>query len=186
MLTKIQSIDYRFIDWIQTHLRHPIMDALMRFMSLIGNCGAIWVLAALALLLSGTGRHAAFCVMCALAANVVLVNLFLKRVARRPRPFTTRGDRDPLILPPTDFSFPSGHTFSSFAASTVIYMFFPQMGIAALAIAFLISFSRLYLYVHFVTDVLISTVLGVGTGYLVCRIYFGIFLDVVAESASLL
>lgn len=184
MLVKIQSIDYRFIDWIQTHLRHPILDALMRFMSLIGNCGAIWVLTASALLLSGIGKHAAFCVMCALAVNVLLVNLFLKRVARRPRPFANREDRDPLILAPRDFSFPSGHTFSSFAASTVIYMFFPQIGIFALVVAFLISFSRLYLYVHFVTDVLISIVLGVLTGYAVCRIYFGIFLDVVVESAS--
>lgn len=184
MFPRIQNLDYRFIDWIQTHLRHPILDALMRFMSWIGNFGAIWVLAALALLLSGTGKHAAFCVMCALAVNVVLVNLILKRVARRPRPFANREDRNPMILAPTDFSFPSGHTFSSFAASTVIYMFFPQIGIFALVVAFLISFSRLYLYVHFVTDVLISIVLGVLTGYAVCRIYFGIFLDVVVESAS--
>jgi len=63
-------------------------------------------------------------------------------------------------------------------------MFFPQLGVFALVVAFLISFSRLYLYVHFVTDVLISIILGVLTVYDVCRIYFDIFLDVVVESSS--
>ncbi|MBP5185925.1 MAG: phosphatase PAP2 family protein, partial [Clostridiales bacterium] len=95
-----------------------------------------------------------------------------KRVTKRPRPYEVRGElRDIIIREPKDCSFPSGHTFSSFAAATAIVRFSPKFGIAALVYAFGIAFSRLYLYVHYISDVLTSAIFGVATGILVSYLY---------------
>ena len=71
-----------------------------------------------------------------------------------------------LIEAPHDFSFPSGHTIASFEAATVLMLKDRKWGIPALILAGIIAFSRLYLYVHYPTDVLVSILLGVGIGYL--------------------
>ena len=84
--------------------------------------------------------------------------------------------RDIIIREPKDFSFPSGHTFSSFAAATTIARFSPRLGAAALVYAFGIAFSRLYLYVHYISDVLTSAIFGVATGLLVSYLYMNGFI----------
>jgi undecaprenyl-diphosphatase len=70
-----------------------------------------------------------------------------------------------LIEAPTDYSFPSGHTIASFEAATVLLIRHKKWGIMAMVLAVLIAFSRLYLYVHYPTDVLSSIVLGIGIAF---------------------
>ncbi len=80
-----------------------------------------------------------------------------------------------LIKAPTDFAFPSGHTQASFAAATSICMWKKKFGIPALILATLIAFSRMYLYVHYPTDILGGILFGVGyalLGLAICNKLF--------------
>ena len=102
-----------------------------------------------------------------LAITFLVGDVVLKNWIQRPRPFQEM-PVELLIPPPESFSFPSGHTSSSFAAASVIYRVRKSWGIAAFILAVLIGFSRLFLFVHYPTDVLAGAVLGLLVGNLVC------------------
>ena len=172
MPSRISRRELKVLDWIYLHMRCKTFDKIMPFLSLTGNFGIIWFAAAATFYFSNLNPEAAVCILLALACSLLLVNLFLKRVTKRPRPYEVRGeDRKILIRQPKDFSVPSGHTFSSFAAATTIAHFSPKIGIAALVYAAGIAFSRLYLYVHYISDVLTSAIFGVATGIFVSYLY---------------
>lgn len=171
MQSRFQKFEFRALDWIYEHLRSRKADRIMHFVSVTGNLGVIWLAAALTLYITRVSPEASVCILGALFCSAVLVNIFLKKLTRRTRPFNLKEDRETLISPPCDFSFPSGHTFSSFAAATAIFINEPRIGVVALIYASGIAFSRLYLYVHFLSDVLCSAVFGVATGMLVCYLF---------------
>ena len=91
-------------------------------------------------------------------------NLTIKPLVGRLRPFYIVHDIKLLIPEPYGYSFPSGHALSSFAASTVIFLNNKKLGLIALILAIMIAFSRLYLYVHYLSDVLVGALLGVMVG----------------------
>ena len=97
----------------------------------------------------------------ALVFSLLIGNIILKPSIARVRPFNINTSIQLLITAPVDFSFPSGHAMSSFAAATVIFCYNKRYGIGALILAGLIAFSRLYLYVHFPSDVIIGTIIGI-------------------------
>ena len=97
--------------------------------------------------------------VCFLRGNVVLKNLVM-----RPRPFVTHTDLTALLVPEDPWSFPSGHTLSSFAAASALYFFHHKTGFLAFLLAAAIAFSRLYASVHYPTDVLAGAVIGVLCG----------------------
>lgn len=101
---------------------------------------------------------------CALILCLLIGNLFLKPVVARVRPFDINTAIDILIKKPLDFSFPSGHTMSSFAAATVLIYMDKKIGAISLILATIIGFSRLYLYVHYPSDVVIGLLIGVLLG----------------------
>ena len=172
MPSRISVRELKVLDWMYEHLRCKVCDRLMPFLSLTGNFGIIWFAAAATFYFSNFNQEAAVCILLALGCSLLFVNLILKHVTWRPRPYEVRGElRDTIIREPKDFSFPSGHTFSSFAAATAIVHFSPKLGIAALVYAAGIAFSRLYLYVHYLSDVLTSAIFGVATGILVSYLY---------------
>jgi len=172
MPSRISRRELKVLDWIYMHVRCKPFDKIMPFLSLTGNFGIIWFAAAATFYFSSLNDEVAFCILLALACSLLFVNLILKRVTKRPRPYEVRGEeRQILIKEPKDFSFPSGHTFSSFAAATTIVHFSPKLGIAALVYAAGIAFSRLYLYVHYISDVLTSAIFGVATGIFVSYLY---------------
>ena len=107
----------------------------------------------------------------ALLFGLVLCNLILKPVIARPRPFDYQlahfgREIALLVKAPTDFSFPSGHTIAAFEFAVAAWLNDKRVGIPALAAAVLVAFSRMYLYVHYPTDVIAAAVLGVFLGYL--------------------
>lgn len=172
MPSRISVRELKILDWMYAHLRCRVCDRIMPFLSLTGNFGIVWFAAAATLYLCNINQQAAICILLALGCSLLFVNLILKNVTKRPRPYEARGElRDIIIKQPKDFSFPSGHTFSSFAAATAIAHFSPRLGIAALVYAAGIAFSRLYLYVHYISDVLTSAIFGVATGILVSYLY---------------
>lgn len=166
-----ESFDLPVLDWIADKLWCPFLDAVMPVITVLGNGGLFWIAVAVALLLFQKTRRTGVGMAFALLMGLVLCNLTLKPLCQRIRPYDYQmevfGKLIPLIIDrPHDFSFPSGHTIASFEGAVVIWLNHKKWGIAALVLASLIAFSRLYLYVHYPTDVLTSVALGFGLALL--------------------
>lgn len=164
------NLDWTILHWIQNTLVCPAVDFLMPKITLLGNGGAVWILAAVILLATKKYRKYGAFLLAGLAVGVLIGNLTLKPLIARPRPCWLDESMQLLIANPTDYSFPSGHTLSSVIGATVLTKANRKFGVAAIPLAALIAFSRLYLCVHFPTDILGAALLGVGIGLLTCRI----------------
>lgn len=159
-------MELQILDWIQT-LRTPLMDQLMCFITALGNGGFIWILLAIVLMIIPKTRKTGIILMVALVLDVALCNGILKNVIARVRPCEVNTAVELLIPRPSDFSFPSGHTAASFASVAALYFAGVKMLWEASSIpALLISFSRLYLYVHYPTDILGGILVGILCGYM--------------------
>ena len=163
------NLDWSILHWIQNTLVCPFMDFLMPKITLLGNGGAIWILAAVILLCTKRYRKQGVLLLAGLIVGVLVGNVCLKHLIARPRPCWLDSSVQLLIANPTDYSFPSGHTLSSVIGATVLTKTGRRFGYAAIPLAALIAFSRLYLYVHFPSDVFAAAVLGVAIGELVFR-----------------
>lgn len=159
-------LDFSILTFITETLQSAPMTAFMRFMSRLGDYGTIWIALTLFLLARRTTRRCGLVMAAALLFGLLCGEGVLKNLVCRPRPFLQSPDFTPLIEPPNSYSFPSGHTLSSFAAATALFCSFRRAGIGAYGIAALIALSRLYLCVHFPSDVLAGLVLGVLAGAL--------------------
>ena len=165
-----ESFDLPILDWIAANLWCPFLDAVMPMVTVLGDAGIFWMLIAAALLLFKKTRRVGLGMGFAMLMGLLLCNLTLKPLCQRPRPYDYQldvfGKLIPLLIDRQhDFSFPSGHTIASFEAAGVIWLNKKKWGIAALVLACLIAFSRLYLYVHYPTDVLVSVALGLGLAF---------------------
>lgn len=137
----------------------------MKTATFLGNGGILWLTACACLLFRQQTRRASLTALLSLVFSALVCNAFLKNLVERARPFDKIPSLQFLIRKPHDFSFPSGHTSSSFAVATVFLAMLPLwVGVAALTIAVLIAFSRMYLGVHYPSDVLCGAVLGVLFG----------------------
>ncbi len=128
--------------------------------------GWVWYSVGIALLLfGGEYRFIAFAASAAAeAATIVLVRL-LKKASKRKRPCQLEAHCWANVLPPDQFSFPSGHAMSAFAIAVPLCVFYPEMGAALIALSVSIAISRVILGMHFVSDVVVGSVLGAGLGY---------------------
>lgn len=160
--------DFQFavLDFIQNHLRTPVGDAVMPIITRLGNGGILWVATGFLLLVSRKHRKTGVMVLAALAIEYLLCNVWLKNAVAAARPCDLNQSVQLLIARPRDYSFPSGHTGASFAAVTALYLWKERYWYLALIPAILIAFSRMYLYVHFPTDILGGIVVGVVSGFL--------------------
>lgn len=157
-------MELRFLDFLQT-IHTPLLDKILAFITSLGNAGIIWIVLAVVLLILPKTRKTGIIVAAALLMDLVLCNLILKNLVARVRPYDVNTAIAILIKKPLDFSFPSGHTAASFAAMTALFLAkMKKAWIAALILAVLIAFSRLYFYVHYPTDVLGGAVVGILSG----------------------
>lgn len=157
----ITSIDFAILDFIQNTIKCVFLDYVMAFFSYIGEAGGIWLISAIIMLVFRKTRATGVMMIVALLAGYLIGEVGIKNIVGRVRPFRVNTDIVLNIAPPSGYSFPSGHSCSSFAAATVIFMHSKKLGIPALIIASLIAFSRLYNYVHFPTDVIGGIILGI-------------------------
>lgn len=171
----ITTLDFQILDWIQANLRCIVGDVLFPVITMFGNAGVFWITLTLALAIFPKTRKVAAGMAIALILCGVVGNLTLKPLISRLRPFYTNMNIELLIPMPSDYSFPSGHTMSSFAAAVAIWCRHKKWGVAAIVFAALIAFSRLYLYVHYPSDVLAGLILGVAFGLMGPRIADGIW-----------
>ena len=170
MTELIQQTDFQILDWIQANLRTPWLDWLMPKITFLCENGWFWIVLTIMLLIWKRHRKCGWGMFTALILSLLIGNLLLKHAVARPRPCWINTDIDMLVAIPKDFSFPSGHSMASFASATVLMTYDRRAGIPALILSALIAFSRLYLYVHFPTDVLVGTVLGIVMGLIAPRI----------------
>ena len=160
-LQSVQNLDGEILLQIQQHLRSDMLTPFMKIVTFLGNGGWFWILCAVVLLAIPKTRKTGYAAVLSLIFGVIVTNLLLKNIVARPRPFAEIEALIPLIAKPTDFSFPSGHTTASFAVALVMLRMLPKkIGIPAVVLAALVAFSRLYLGVHYPTDVLAGFVVA--------------------------
>lgn len=158
-------MEIKILDLIQ-RLRTPFIDSVMCFITSLGNAGMIWIFLTVVLLLIPRTRKSGAILMTALIFDLVLCNGILKNVFARVRPCDVNTAVQLLIPRPNDYSFPSGHTAASFAATAALFLAGEKkLWKPALVLAMLIAFSRLYLYVHYPTDILGGILVGTVCGY---------------------
>ena len=148
-------------------LHTPWLDVIMKEITGLGDHGIFWTLTGIILLCFKKTRLMGLCVILSLAAGLLVGNVFLKNLVARERPCWIDSSVPLLIHNPRDYSFPSGHTLASFEGAVSIWLYNRKWGMAALILAGLISFSRMYLFVHFPTDVLGGLILGVLIAFFV-------------------
>ena len=159
------SLEFAILNFIQSHMRSGFLDWLMPLISKLGDGGMIWLLLALVLAVMPATRKTGFVVLAALALDYLCCNVIAKPLIGRIRPCDVNTAVQLLVSRPTDFLFPSGHTAASFAAVFALYFRGARLWKPALALAVLIAFSRLYLYVHYPSDVLAGVMLGAAAGW---------------------
>lgn len=163
------SFDSAILNFIYDHCHSGFLDVLMPVITRLGNGGMIWIALAIVLLITRKYRLAGAAMLLAVVADAVACNMILKPLVARIRPCNVNTAVQLLIARPADYSFPSGHTSVSFAAAFALYFSRRKLWIPALVLAVLISFSRLYLYVHYPTDILAGAMIGIIMGYIGCR-----------------
>lgn len=157
-------MELQILHWFES-LQNSVMNPIMYGFTLLGEYGALWIVLAVLMLfiLPKKYRKVGLTVAIALILSLIMCNGIMKNLWHRVRPFVadpTLGNLYNVQSLIHDWSFPSGHTSASFAAALAILMWRKKEGIAAVIVASLISISRLYLTVHYPTDVLASLVLG--------------------------
>lgn len=184
---KITSDSFRFFDsflpldlsvfqWVQG-IRTPILTALMKVITTLGDEGILFIVIALVLLVTKKYRKIGFAMLAALAVMLVCNNFVLKEIFSRERPFNLYatfpekyaewgGEAAKYIYPdmvkaPHSYSFPSGHTSSAFAAGVAILCYNRKAGIPATLFAFVMGFTRIYVGVHYTTDVISAAIVGI-------------------------
>lgn len=151
----ITSIDLSVLLFIQEHVRQEWLDGFVKAITFLGDLGWFWIALGIILLIPQKTRSIGIVVLISLLIDILVTNVALKNIIARPRPFNINNTLIPLIPKPHDFSFPSGHTAASFASAFVYYRMAPKKyGVAALVLAALIGLSRLYLGVHYPSDVI--------------------------------
>lgn len=165
MLHNLRNWDRQALLWLQEHFRRAGLTLTMKIATFLGNGGIIWLTACACLLFRSETRRASVTALLSLLFSILINNAMLKHLVARARPHDRIQNLIVLIRRPRDFSFPSGHTSSSFAVATVFLSMLPLWaGLTAMTLAVLIAFSRLYLGAHYPSDVVCGVVLGVLFG----------------------
>lgn len=154
--------EFDLLYWFQS-IHNPILDKIVVVITSLGNAGIFWILLTLVMLIVCKDKKVAWTSALALLFSVLVINVFLKNMAMRARPCWIDDTIPLLVKNPKDYSFPSGHSSASFASavSIVQYAKYRKQGIAAVILAALIAVSRMYVFVHFPTDVFVGTILGI-------------------------
>lgn len=153
-------MELHILDWIQ-NLRTPLLDQFFSVYTTIGNFGEIWIVLILILFINKKTRKLAIFSALALVISALSIEAIIKPIVGRPRPFIANPNIVVMINKPFGFSFPSGHASSSFAVATLLYLNDFKYKKSIFVLAILMAFSRLYVYVHYPSDVLAGILLGV-------------------------
>ena len=141
-------------------IHNNLLNSIMVFLTHLGDNGTIWIVLGLVFIIIPRYRQWGIMILIALSVNYLLGDMVLKHIFARPRPFEVDNSVSLLIPKPGSYSFPSGHSSAGFAAAVTIFLNHKRASILPLCLATSIAFSRLYLFVHYPTDVLAGIILG--------------------------
>ena len=167
----IQNMDLNITNFIFSHLHNNVLDFLMPIFSKLNNGGFIWLLISFLLICNKKYRTIGFLTLIAVVMDFLIGEFTLKNIVQRARPFVSHNTIKLIISAPKGYSFPSGHSGSSFAAATILSIYFKKGTYLFFIFAFLIAFSRVYLGVHYFTDIVIGAILGIIIALLVNFVY---------------
>lgn len=159
-------MDFQIL-YLINNIHNNILDKIMITLTNLGDAGIIWIIIAIILLFIKKTRKCGILMIISMILGLIIGNGILKNLIQRQRPCWIDTNILLLIPNPTDFSFPSGHTLASFEASIMILLHSKKWGIPAIILSILIAFSRMYLFVHFPTDILGGAILGTTISILV-------------------
>ena len=161
MVDTLYNIDKAIVDFIHFSLKNNILDYIIPKITNLGELGLIWIIISIILLISKRYRKIGFTCILALLLSLLFTDLSIKQLVQRQRPIIRYPIENSIIAIPTSYSFPSGHTSSSFAAAWVLYRQMDKYKLTFLVLAGLIAFSRMYLYVHYLSDVIAGVLVGI-------------------------
>lgn len=170
----MNKFDKKLIYAIQK-LRHPVLDKFFRVFTHIAEYGAMWTCIAIICFLFQRTRDLSYQLAMALIMCSIFGEWLMKLTIRRKRPFTYDDNVKIVIRKPRDFSHPSGHTSSCFAAATVFLFVDWRIALACYVFAAAIAFSRVYLFVHYPTDVIAGALWGVAFGVIAVGLYWWLY-----------
>lgn len=160
----IMNWEMRFLHWLKD--RHsPLADRLIRTVTRMGDAGGFWIALSAGCVKSDKYRKSGLSMAIALLFSFIFSNTIIKNAVDRARPFWKDKSFNVKIREPRDYSFPSGHTSASIGSAVALFLNRKKEGTAALVLAAQIAFSRLYLLVHYPTDVIAGIILGIAYGY---------------------
>ncbi len=157
----LQQIDDRILFFIQQSMKCPALDRFMLFITSLGDKALFWIAIGFLFLFIKRYRKCGFTLLCTVWFSSWLGDEILKPLIGRVRPCNRFPDISLLLHAPHSPSFPSGHTMVAFACATILYYFDRRLGSLGFILASLIAFSRLYLFVHYPTDILGGIFYGV-------------------------
>lgn len=162
MLETLAGLEGPFLLWVQEAVRQPWLDPLMEGYTRLGNAGLLWIVCSLLLLCFPKTRKAGALSLTAMVFGLLCTNVVLKHLVGRTRPWLDVAGLIPLVSEPDPNSFPSGHTCAAFAAGMVWMRTLPErwMQVGAVVLAAWMGLSRLYVGVHYPTDVVAGAVVG--------------------------
>lgn len=165
----MNTFELRILEFIEEHFKCGFLDWFMPLVTKLGDGGIFWIIVAVVLLFTKKYRRVGAMMGVAMILGLLIGNLTLKPLIDRVRPYDMPGvDVNLLVEKLSDKSFPSGHTLVCFEAATVLMLNDKRLGIPALIIAITVALSRLYLFVHYPTDVVAGVILGVLFGLVGC------------------
>lgn len=166
MLHFLMNLDGNLLLFLQEYVRNPVLTPILKLITTLGNGGAVWIALAVLLLCIPKTRKVGCMAVAALLGTLLVNNMVLKNLVARTRPYEVIEGLTYIVRTPVDYSFPSGHAGCSFAVASVMFRRLPgRYGVPALVLAILISLSRLYVGVHYPSDVLFGVISGILISY---------------------
>ncbi len=171
-MDSIQKLDSNILVYIQEHIRNTSLSKFFIPVTHLGDWGLITILVIILLLMTPKHRRTGYMCILGLVLDALIINLLIKPAVGRMRPYDVIKNFKAIVPLFSDKSFPSGHTAAAFVVAVIIFKTMPvRYGIFALIIATLIGISRLYVGVHYPTDVLCAAIIGSLIGILTVKLY---------------
>lgn len=171
-MTELQAIDESILLWVQENLRSEKITPIIQTMTKLGDYGLLWIVFSLILMINKDTRKAGKLSLVSIALCFLINNIILKNLVDRDRPYEVLNELKILIERQPDSSFPSGHAANSLASAIVFFKLFEKKKskYGILTAGLIMALSRVYVGVHYLSDVLVGITVGMISGLSVCKI----------------